>query len=240
MIKLSDYLDYLNNEIIQARKKADENAVMIAKEYAQHEYLKYFKVPRYSLPSVKMDIPIKITDIDADADRNFPLNELKLIQDVNERILVVNKERQLNIQPISTRSIQTEDFKTLLNSVRGGGGLETSRLSKTETTTQTPDIKTPPTRAIAATPQKPIEKPIEGTSTEEESTVLRQIYTDVLNRYSLINSKLNNIYIDPNTNSAEDKDKLFINLHVEMEEEGIRIMSYTDKDGKEIEQIIFE
>lgn len=240
MIKLSDYLDYLNNEIIQARKKADENAVMIAKEYAQHEYLKYFKVPRYSLPSVKMDIPIKITDIDADADRNFPLNELKLIQDVNERILVVNKERQLNIQPISTRSIQTEDFKTLLNSVRGGDGLETSRLSKTETTTQTPDIKTPPTRAIAATPQKPIEKPIEGTSTEEESTVLRQIYTDVLNRYSLINSKLNNIYIDPNTNSAEDKDKLFINLHVEMEEEGIRIMSYTDKDGKEIEQIIFE
>lgn len=239
MIKLSDYLDYLNNEIIQARKKADENAVMIAKEYAQHEYLKYFKVPRYSLPSVKMDIPIKITDIDADADRNFPLNELKLIQDVNERILVVNKERQLNIQPISTRNIQTEDFKTLLNSVRGGG-LETSRLSKTETTTQTPDIKTPPTRAIAATPQKPIEKPIEGTSTEEESTVLRQIYTDVLNRYSLINSKLNNIYIDPNTNSAEDKDKLFINLHVEMEEEGIRIMSYTDKDGKEIEQIIFE
>lgn len=240
MIKLSDYLDYLNNEIIQARKKADENAVMIAKEYAQHEYLKYFKVPRYSLPSVKMDIPIKITDIDADADRNFPLNELKLIQDVNERILVVNKERLLNIQPISTRNIQTEDFKTLLNSVRGGGGLETSRLSKTETTTQTPDIKTPPTRAIAATPQKPIEKPIEGTSTEEESTVLRQIYTDVLNRYSLINSKLNNIYIDPNTNSAEDKDKLFINLHVEMEEEGIRIMSYTDKDGKEIEQIIFE
>jgi len=27
---------------------------------------------------------------------------------------------------------------------------------------------------------------------------------------------------------------------VEMEEEGIRIVSYTDKDGKEIEQIIFE
>ena len=67
MIKLSDYLDYLNNEIIQARKKADENAVMIAKEYAKHEYLKFFKVPRYSLPSVKMDIPIKITDIDADS-----------------------------------------------------------------------------------------------------------------------------------------------------------------------------
>ncbi|MFC3160579.1 hypothetical protein ACFOEQ_20800 [Chryseobacterium arachidis] len=103
MIKLSDYLDYLNNEIIQARKKADENAVMIAKEYAQHEYLKYFKVPRYSLPSVKMDIPIKITDIDSDADRNFKLDETKFVQDVNERILLINKQKQFNIQPISTK-----------------------------------------------------------------------------------------------------------------------------------------
>jgi|UPI000646D09F hypothetical protein len=246
MIKLSDYLNYLNNEIIQARKKADENAIEIAKEYAQHEYLKFFKVPRYSLPSVKMDIPIKITDIDSDADKNFPLNETKLIQDVNERILVVNKERQLNIKPISIRNIQTEDFKYLLNSVRGNSRLETGRLSKIETTTQTPDIKIPPTRAIVAnpsipiTPQKPIERPIDGTSTEEESQVLTEIYTNVLNRYSLINSKLNNIYIDPNTNSAEDKDKLFINLHVEMEEEGIRIVSYQDKDGKTIEQITFE
>lgn len=239
MIKLSDYLDYLNNEIIQARKKADENAVAIAKEYAQHEYLKYFKVPRYSLPSVKMDIPIKITDIDADANRNFPVNELKLIHDVNERILTVNKERQLNIQPISTKNIQTEDFKTLLSSVRSGG-LEYVRLPKIETETRNPVSRIPAARSIAAVPQKPVERPIEGTSTEEESMALRQIYTEVLNRYSLINSKLNNIYIDPNTNSAEDKDKLFINLHVEMEEEGIRIMSYKDKDGKEIEQIIFE
>lgn len=240
MIKLSDYLDYLNNEIIQARKKADENAVAIAKEYAQHEYLKYFKVPRYSLPSVKMDIPIKITDIDADADRDFPVNELKLIRDVNERILTVNKEKQLNIQPISTRNIQTEDFKTLLNSVRGGGGLEYLRLPKIENETKASASRMQTAKSIAAVPQKPIERPIEGTSTEEESAALRQIYAEVLNRYSLINSKLNNIYIDPNTNSAEDKDKLFINLHVEMEEEGIRIMSYKDKDGKEIEQIIFE
>ncbi len=244
MIKLSDYLDYLNNEIIQARKKADENAVMIAKEYAQHEYLKYFKVPRYSLPSVKMDIPIKITDIDSDADRNFKLDETKFILDVNEKILLINKERQFNIQPISTKNIQTEDFKVILNSVRAG--VPVSRLAKAVTVTPTPDIKTTPTRAIVADPKTPsiprlpVERPIEGTSTDAESEALRTIYTDVLNKYSLINSKLNNIYIDPNTNSAEDKDKLFINLHVEMEEEGIRIVSYTDKDGKTVEQITFE
>lgn len=242
MIKLSDYLNYLNNEIIQARKKADENAVAIAKEYAQHEYLKYFKVPRYSLPSVKMDIPIKITDIDSTSDYDFKFDEMKFVKDVNERILMVNKERQLNLQPISTRNILSEDFKTLLNSVRGGGGIATSRLSTINPeTSKTPDIKVAPSRAVAANVTRPIEdKPIDGTTNETDSAALIEIYSTVLNRYSLLNSKLNEILIDPNTNSAEDKDKLFINLHVEMEEEGIRIVSYTDKDGKEIEQIIFE
>ena len=71
MVKLSDYLDYLNTEIIQARKAADEYAVKIAKEYADHEYLKYFKVPRYTMQTIKMDIPLKITDIDADSKFNF-------------------------------------------------------------------------------------------------------------------------------------------------------------------------
>ncbi|SDQ31001.1 hypothetical protein SAMN05421664_1082 [Chryseobacterium soldanellicola] len=242
MIKLSDYLNYLNNEIIQARKKADENAVAIAKEYAQHEYLKYFKVPRYSLPSVKMDIPIKITDIDSTSDYDFKFDEMKFIKDVNERILVVNKERQLNLQPISTRNILSDDFKTLLNSVRAGGGIPTSRLSTTNPeTSKTPDIKVAPSRAVAANVARPVEdRPIDGTTNETESLALKEIYASILNRYSLLNSKLNEILIDPNTNSAEDRDKLFINLHVEMEEEGIRIVSYTDKDGKEIEQIIFE
>jgi|GEM_PF-493626 hypothetical protein len=242
MIKLSDYLNYLNNEIIQARKKADENAVAIAKEYAQHEYLKYFKVPRYSLPSVKMDIPIKITDIDSTSDYDFKFDEMKFVRDVNERILVVNKERQLNLQPISTRNILSDDFKTLLNSVRGSGGIATSRLSAINPeTSKTSNTKVAPSRGVAANIARPVEdKPIDGTTNETDSAALIEIYSTVLNRYSLLNSKLNEILIDPNTNSAEDRDKLFINLHVEMEEEGIRIVSYTDKDGKEIEQIIFE
>lgn len=51
---------------------------------------------------------------------------------------------------------------------------------------------------------------------------------------------LNDIYIDPNTSGTEDKDKLFINLHIEMEEEGLRIKTFTDKNGQTIEEIIFE
>ncbi|MCW3161980.1 hypothetical protein [Chryseobacterium oryctis] len=232
MIKLSDYLDYLNNEIIQARKKADENAVAVAKEYAKHEYLKYFKVPRYSLPSVKMDIPIKITDIDSDAKYDFKLNEDQIVDSVNNKIRIANKEKQLNIPEINKRNIQTEEFKTLFKRLESMdqkyGKLPTAEILKV-------DLKSN-VKAL----HSGIFRPQSGTA-EEEIEELKSIFSSVLlNHYKLVNSKLNTIYIDPNTTTAEDKDKLFINLHVEMEEEGIRIVSYKDKDGKEVEQIIFE
>ncbi|TZF92531.1 hypothetical protein FW781_21075 [Chryseobacterium panacisoli] len=232
MIKLSDYLDYLNNEIIQARKKADENAVLIAKEYARHEYLKYFKVPRYALPSVKMDIPIKITDIDSDSKYNFKLNQDQFVTEMNERIRLVNKEKKLNISEISIRQLQTEEFKTLFSKLEKNdqkfGKLPANEVLKLDLRNKVQLLNTG------------IFRPQNGT-TEEETDELKEIFLKVLlNKYTLVNAKLNNIYIDPNTSAAEDKDKLFINLHVEMEEEGIRIVSYKDKDGNEIEQITFE
>lgn len=52
-------------------------------------------------------------------------------------------------------------------------------------------------------------------------------------------TKLNDLFIDPKTSGAVDKDKLFINLHIEMEE-GIRLVTFTDKNGKTVEEIIFE
>ncbi|WP_343687236.1 hypothetical protein [Chryseobacterium gleum] len=231
MIKLSDYLDYLNNEIIQARKKADENAVLIAKEYARHEYLKYFKVPRYALPSVKMDIPIKITDIDSDSKYNFKLNQDQFVTEINERIRLANKEKNLNIPEISKRQLQTEEFKTLFNTLEKNdqkfGKLPSAEVLKLDL------------RKKIQLLNSGIFRPQEGTA--EETDELKEIFSKVLlNKYTLVNAKLNNIYIDPNTSAAEDKDKLFINLHVEMEEEGIRIVSYKDKDGNEIEQITFE
>ncbi|PXW10713.1 MULTISPECIES: hypothetical protein [Chryseobacterium] len=231
MIKLSDYLDYLNNEIIQARKKADENAVLIAKEYARHEYLKYFKVPRYALPSVKMDIPIKITDIDSDSKYNFKLNQDQFVTELNERIRLVNKEKRMNIPQITIKQIQTEEFKTLFSTLEKNdqkfGKLPAVEVLKLDLRKKVQLLNSGIFR-----PQD------EGT---DETDELKEIFSKVLlNKYTLVNAKLNNIYIDPNTSAAEDKDKLFINLHVEMEEEGIRIVSYKDKDGNEIEQITFE
>lgn len=232
MIKLSDYLDYLNNEIIQARKKADENAVMIAKEYAKHEYLKFFKVPRYSLPSVKMDIPIKITDIDADSKYNFKYSEDQLVEDVNQKIRLANKEKNLNMTEISKKQLQTKEFTRLFKTLEAGdqkfGKKPSVELLKVDLRQNVKSLNSGIFR-------------VQEGNDEAEVNEMKEIFTSaLLNRFSLVNSKINNIYIDPNTNSAEDKDKLFVNLHVEMEDEGIRIVSFKDKDGKEVEQIIFE
>lgn len=232
MIKLSDYLDYLNNEIIQARKRADENAIAIAKEYAKHEYLKYFTAPRYALPSVKMEIPLKITDIDSNSKYNFKINEDQLVGELNDKIRLVNREKKLNISEITKRQIQNEDFKSLFKKLESTdqkfGKIPSSEVLKIDLKSK---IKTLNTGVF---------RPQDGT-TDEEVDELKDIFSTVLlNKYTLVNSKLNNIYIDPNTSAAEDKDKLFINLHVTMESEGLRIDSYKDKDGNDVEQITFE
>ena len=76
---------------------------------------------------------------------------------------------------------------------------------------------------------------------DTDNVEFSKILSDSLsNRFNLVSSKINSIFIDPNTGNSDDKDKLIINLHVEMEEEAIRIVTFTDKDGKQIEEITFD
>ncbi|MFY9172749.1 MAG: hypothetical protein WAO03_06330, partial [Petrimonas mucosa] len=117
MIKLSDYLDYLYSEIIQARKKADEKSVQVAKEYANHEYLKFFKAPRFTFPSIKMDIPLKVSNISAQSKYDFKLDNEKFLNELNERIVTVNREKQLNISPVTKEEIQSTEFTELFKTL---------------------------------------------------------------------------------------------------------------------------
>jgi len=185
MIKLSDYLDYLNNEIIQARKRADENAIAIAKEYAKHEYLKYFTAPRYALPSVKMEIPLKIADIDADEKYNFKMNEDQLVGEINERIRLVNREKRINITEISKKQIQSEDFRSIFKKLESTdqkfGKLPTTEVVKL-------DLK-----STIKTLNTGIFRPQDGTS-DTEINELKEIFSSVLlNKYKLVNSKLDQL-----------------------------------------------
>lgn len=249
MIKLSDYLDYLNNEIIQARKKADENAIRVAKEYAEHQYLKYFKVPRYSIPSIKMDIPLKISDIDSETVQAFKIDQKQLLTEVNDKIKLVNVTKKLNIPPVTESQLQSDSFKTLFNK------LETNTPAKVISTgstvigsTGTIPVPTGGTSVVKPTDVSSTVKSLnlgmfkpQDTTTEAESVALRNIFADALSsKFHIVSSKLNNIFIDPDTSKNEDKEKLFLNLHVEMEEEGIRLVRLQDEKGNPVEEITFE
>ena len=232
MIKLSDYLDYLYNEIIQARKKADEKTVLVAKEYARHEYLKYFKAPRYAFPSVKMDIPLKITDISSLSKYNFDQNKDKFLKEVNEKIQSVNREKHLNIKSITSDELQNESFSQLFKTLESKDHKPVRNLGDEIIKIDVmPQIESLRSGALKS----------KDSRTETETIEMKRIFSEVIsNSYSLVSTKLNDIFIDPNTSGAVDKDKLFINLHIEMEEEGIRLVTFTDKDGKTVEEIIFE
>ncbi len=232
MIKLSDYLDYLYNEIIQARKRADEKSVLIAKEYASHEYLKFFKAPRYSFPSVKIDIPVKVADIQSQEKYDFKYDEDKFFYDINEKIEEANRSKNLRIPNLTREMLKSKEFTTLVKQVE----LKDQKLIRN----LNDEIK-----KIDVTPQIEVfRKGILRTqdASEAENNELNNIIRSVImSNHTLVGSKLNEIYIDPDTTGAEDKDKLFINLHIEMEEEGLRVVTIHDDEGNIIkEEVIFE
>ena len=232
MIKLSDYLDYLNAEIIQARKAADENAILVAKEYAKHEYLKYFKVPRYAMRTVKMDIPIKITDINADSKFNFKNEPEVFLKDVNDRIRAINLTKNLNITPLSAKDLEKKDVVDLFKNLENKDQRFVRNIG-----TEIKKLNLAPTiKALNSNVFRP-----QDAGNDTDNVEFSKILSDSLsNRFNLVSSKINSIFIDPNTGNSDDKDKLVINLHVEMEEEAIRIVTFTDKDGKQIEEITFD
>ncbi len=234
MIKLSDYLNYLNSEIIQARKKADEAAVEVAKQYAEHSYLKFFKVPRYSIPLVKMDIPLKVANIDQDNKYDFKIREEDFLEEVNNEIKKTNKEKGLQIKTLPLKQVTEKDgiyqaiFKELEKRDQYYGRETISTINKTNIGERIKDLK-----IKGFTTQ-------EG-ATEEENEELKRIVTNsLLSHYKLVDVRLNELYIDPDATVKEDENSMFINLHVQMEEEGIRLIVMEDANGKKIEQISFE
>ena len=60
MAKLGEYLGSLFNSVSDARVNADLNTVLLAEEYARHQLLKNFAIPRMRINDVKLTIPVVI------------------------------------------------------------------------------------------------------------------------------------------------------------------------------------
>lgn len=226
-------MDYLNEEIVQARKKADEQAVIIAKEYAKHPYLKYFRVPRFTMPSVKLSIPIKISELDSETNYEFKMDNNQFLKDVNTKIELVNKEKNLKLVPITKDVLIKKDLKEVIDKLEKDNNLI---------------IKNPKDNILKIDLKKPVldlikvrtfntTADVASVENDELEKILQESLTD---RYKPISSKLNDIYFDPNTSDEKDKGKILLTLNVEMVEEGIRIHNATDEKGNVVEEIIFE
>lgn len=232
MIKLSNYLDYLSNEIIQARKQADLNAVKIAQEYAKHEYLKFFRVPRFAMPSIKMEIPIKISELDSETKYDFKMNENQFIEKLNQSIKKINEDKKTAIPPVTKEDLNKPQFKQTIDSLERR---DHNFVRKIDDSVNRVNYKKTlgafkrTGRIRAATNAKAVDEDLE-----------EAVKAAFKSQFNPVSAKLNHIFIDPNTNKATDKDKIMVKLNVEMVEEGLRIVNMKDENGKEFQEIIFE
>ncbi|MEL7121072.1 MAG: hypothetical protein AAFO07_16585 [Bacteroidota bacterium] len=232
MVKLADYLNYLNNEIIQARKNADEMAVRVAQEYAKDPYLKYFRVPRFSMHNIKMDVPLKVSDIDADSSYRFKMDSKTFIEESNKELGNISKNYKIKIIPINSKVLASEPFAVATNFL---SEREYPNSNFIEEALDDVDFR------VMTEFYLEISKVSSREITEEIFVKITNVFKDAYrNRFIATSVDLTNIFIDPDTTKDVDKDKMFINLQVELIEEGLRINKAVDKDGNEIEEIIFE
>jgi len=61
---LGDYLGHLLSEIATARVQADLETVRMAELYASHPLLRHLPVPRFRLPTLTLDVPVVIQDME--------------------------------------------------------------------------------------------------------------------------------------------------------------------------------
>jgi hypothetical protein len=64
MPSLGDYVGRLLTEITEARLQADLASVRVAEMYASHPLLRHLPVPKFRLPSVTLDVPVAITNVE--------------------------------------------------------------------------------------------------------------------------------------------------------------------------------
>jgi len=63
MPKLGEFIGALLSDVVQARVRADMEAVRMAEVYSGHELLKHLPVPRFRLPDITVDVPVLVAAV---------------------------------------------------------------------------------------------------------------------------------------------------------------------------------
>jgi len=248
MVKLSDYLNYLSNEIIQARKAMDLQAISNAKQYSEDEYLKYFKAPRFTMPSIKLELPIKISEVDSETKFDFKMDEDLFLKNFNHKISKIGEKHNVALKSYSKSDLARQTFQNVVKDLKKNDdkfivNLDNS-LSKVNLNSLIKPIHTiNPTNPFQ--PTRPIRE-FTTMDTVDKNKVNREIHEALIDtmktQFIPVETKLKNIFIAPDTNSLKESgdDKILVKLNVELVEENLQIIKMTDKNGKEYEEIIID
>jgi len=197
MIKLSDYLNYLNAEVVQARQKADEAAIEVAKQYAKHEYLKYFTVPRFTMPNVKLNIPLKISELSADTKYNFKMDKAAFLEEVNAGIKRANTTQQLNLKTINPDFFEKREVKQVIEKLEAD---DQKYINTLQSSIGKIDFTKP---ALVAIKGLKISSVKDNEPQQEAMTeILKKAFQ---NQYTLVAADLKDIFVDPDTSNESDK-----------------------------------
>lgn len=248
MVKLSDYLNYLSNEIIQARKAMDLQAISNAKQYSEDEYLKYFKAPRFTMPSIKLELPIKISELDSETKFYFKMDEDLFLRSVNRKISEIGDKHNVHLQPYTKKDLKENNFPNIVKELEKNDRKFIANLDNSLSKVNL-DSLIGPIHIINPThhthPTHPIRE-FTTMDTVDKNKVNREIHEAIIDtlktQYTPIETKLKNIFIAPDTNSLKESgdDKILVKLNVELVEENLQIIKMTDNNGKEYEEIIID
>jgi hypothetical protein len=120
MPKLNDYIGSLVSSITNARVMSDIQTVKVAEQYAQHDLLKHFSIPRMRIDDIEMTIPIALEEITHKKDNLYqPINNAKFNSIVYKQVV-----SSLGLKALSssasrvTRNEIAKQTQTLENNIK--------------------------------------------------------------------------------------------------------------------------
>lgn len=230
MITLADYLDYLNAELLNARKKADEAALTTARAYAEHEYLQHFRAPRFTMPVVKLRLPIRIDDIDQKTKFDFKIRPQEFVAKLNERFTAISRKYDKPVKPMTLQRYQSDAFQQTLKRLEDEDRVFLARPDALI------DINT--TRTIYDRVFAGGNLRIAEDDPALQADLQQALHQTLSEQFRPVATQLDRIAITPQAGSMRegDNEKLLVQLDIEMVEEGLRIRYIKDENGNIIRE----
>ncbi|MEO0470558.1 MAG: hypothetical protein AAF206_13110 [Bacteroidota bacterium] len=222
-LKLSEYLGHLNQEVVRGRMQGDLRAIEVAKAYASDKLLRHFSAPHYLMPLVRMDIPVRVSSAELRHQYQFRFLKEDFVSDFNQRLNAFNRVEGLRIPLFKADELPDQDMEMWLE-----------RLQE-EPETFRDDLDTWLDKSIEAAAWEKIfiRKNAVKKLPAEQRQAIRAMSMETMKTFFVpIRREVKDIIFDTG-GAGQGSNDMVINIHVEMLDEGFRLMK-TDENEPEI------